>query len=71
MRCPVVPLILGFVLGGTLEDNLRRALSVSNGDWWTLVDGPVTMALWFATLALLAAPPLLRRFRGARQGDNV
>ena len=32
MHFPMSPLILGFVLGEMLEQNLRRALSISNGN---------------------------------------
>ncbi|WP_204319247.1 tripartite tricarboxylate transporter permease, partial [Escherichia coli] len=33
MHFPMSPLILGFVLGEMLEQNLRRALSISNGEF--------------------------------------
>ena len=35
---PMAPLILGFVLGDMMEQNLRRALSISNGDLAILLD---------------------------------
>ncbi|MEX0631613.1 hypothetical protein M8494_04035 [Serratia ureilytica] len=36
MHFPMSPLILGFVLGEMLEQNLRRALSISNGEFGIL-----------------------------------
>ncbi|MCU0888216.1 MAG: tripartite tricarboxylate transporter permease [Rubritepida sp.] len=60
---PLVPIILGFVLGRMLEDNLRRAMSLSDGDATALLASPVSIALWGLT-ALALLWPLLRR-RGA------
>ncbi|MDE2397881.1 MAG: tripartite tricarboxylate transporter permease, partial [Burkholderiales bacterium] len=63
---PMAPLILGFVLGDLMEQNLRRALSISNGELGVLVSSPITRALWFAALVMLVLPPLLR-WRGRRR----
>jgi len=65
-RCdvPMAPLILGFVLGDMMEQNLRRALSISDGGLEILVSSPVAIGLWIATLLLLLAP-LWRRSRRA------
>jgi putative tricarboxylic transport membrane protein len=57
---PLVPIVLGFVLGRMLEDNLRRALSLSDGDALALLASPVSMALWAMT-ALALLWPLFRR----------
>ena len=43
---PLSALILGFVLGEMMEDNLRRALSISNGELGILYGSPITLALW-------------------------
>lgn len=48
----LAPVILGFVLGGLFEDNLRRALSISAGDWSILISS--TDSIVFYTLAVLA-----------------
>ncbi|MFN3447319.1 MAG: tripartite tricarboxylate transporter permease [Roseococcus sp.] len=57
---PLVPIVLGFVLGRMLEDNLRRALSLSDGDALALLASPVSMGLWAMT-ALALLWPLFRR----------
>lgn len=59
------PLLLGFVLGPMMEENLRRALLLSRGDFSTLVTRPLSLSLLIATLALLAivALPAIRRTR--------
>jgi len=56
---PLVPIILGFVLGRMLEDNLRRALSLSGGDVVALVESPVSIALWVLTAGALVWPLIM------------
>lgn len=56
---PLVPIILGFVLGRMLEDNLRRALSLSGGDVVALVESPVSIALWVLTAGALLWPLIM------------
>lgn len=57
---PMAPLILGFVLGDMMEQNLRRALSISNGEPGILLGSPISVGLWIGVLFMLAVPPLLR-----------
>lgn len=57
---PMAPLILGFVLGDMMEQNLRRALSISNGDSGILVGSPITQGLWLAAVLMLVVPVTLR-----------
>jgi putative tricarboxylic transport membrane protein len=57
---PMAPLILGFVLGDLMEQNLRRALSITNGDASILVHSPISMGLWIAAAAMVLVPPAMR-----------
>ena len=57
---PMAPLILGFVLGDMMEQNLRRALSITNGDASILVGSPICIGLWLGAAAMVGVPPLLR-----------
>lgn len=57
---PMAPLILGFVLGDMMEQNLRRALSITNGDIVILYESRIAQGLWLAAIAMLVLPPLLR-----------
>ena len=57
---PMAPLILGFVLGDLMEQNLRRALSITNGELGILVESPISIGLWIAAAAMLLLPPLVR-----------
>lgn len=65
MDFPLAPVILALVLGPLMEVNLRRALSLSNGDWSTLYSTPLTMGLW-VMVALSLLFPLLKVLRRAR-----
>ncbi len=63
---PMAPLILGFVLGDLMEQNLRRALSITNGELGILVESPISIGLWIAAATMLLLPPLVRRFTRGR-----
>ena len=63
MHFPMSPLILGFVLGEMLEQNLRRALSISNGEFGILWSSSIAQTLLVLAVAVLALPPLLRLMR--------
>ena len=63
--CEPGPLILAFVLGPLLEENLQRALVLSNGDVTTFLTNPIS-ALFLAialALVMLIAFPSLKRVR--------
>jgi len=53
---PMAPLLLGFILGGLLEDNLVRSLEIYNGSLSFLYARPVTLAINMVTLCFLAMP---------------
>jgi putative tricarboxylic transport membrane protein len=57
---PMAPLILGFVLGDLMEQNLRRALSITNGELGILVESPISKGLWVGALLMVVIPPLMR-----------
>ena len=59
------PLVLAFVLGPMLENNLRKSLILSQGDLMTFVERPISAACLAFAVALLIAPllPSLRKKR--------
>lgn len=65
LDCELAPLILGFVLGPLMEENLRRALLISRGDLTVLVREPISLAFLVAAVLLLVvvAAPAIRRKR--------
>ncbi len=60
---PMAPLILGFVLGEMMEQNLRRALSITNGELGILLESPISKGLWLIAMLMVVVPPLLRLHR--------
>ena len=69
VRIPLIPVILGLILGPLMERNLRRALSLSRGDWTYLFDSPISILLWVLSLISLLLPFLIARF--AARGGNA
>ncbi|NBZ89139.1 tripartite tricarboxylate transporter permease [Stagnihabitans tardus] len=62
---PIAPVVVGLILGPMAESQLRRALSISQGDWTTLVSTPVSAGILFAAALALVVPMILRlRGRG-------
>ncbi len=57
---PTVPVILGILLGGNMEDNLRRAMVLSDGDPLYLFSSPIAIGLWIAAILGFVAPMFLR-----------
>lgn len=57
---PTVPVILGILLGGHMEDALRRAMVLSDGDWAFLFSSPIAIGLWIAAIAGFVAPMFFR-----------
>ena len=64
---PMAPLVLGVVLGDMMEQNLRRALSITNGDPVVLYSSPVSIGLWIAAAAVVIVPQLMRRLSARRR----
>jgi putative tricarboxylic transport membrane protein len=54
-------------LGGIMETNLRRALSISNGDWSILVSSPLTWVLWALVAAMLGLSAFFEMRHARRQ----
>ena len=59
---PMPPLILAFVLGGLMEENLRRSLLISDGSWSFLWDRPLTVVIMITILAIVSWQ-IFRSFR--------
>jgi putative tricarboxylic transport membrane protein len=65
LDCEPAPLVLGFVLGPMMEENLRRALLISRGDPMVFVTEPISLAFLVAAMLLLIviAAPAIRKKR--------
>ncbi|MRT21759.1 tripartite tricarboxylate transporter permease [Comamonas sp. CAH-2] len=53
LRFEAAPLLLGYILGPMVEENLRRALLLSRGDPAIFFDRPISATLLYVTLAML------------------
>lgn len=53
LNCEPAPLLLGFILGPMMEENLRRALLLSRGDWSTFVTRPLSAGLLLAAVLMV------------------
>lgn len=58
--------MLALVLGPMIENNMRRALTISNGDFSIFVTNPLSLTFLIVTLLWLVVPLLLRL-----KGKNV
>jgi putative tricarboxylic transport membrane protein len=63
---PTAPVIIGMILGPLAEAQLRRSLSISQGDWMVFLQKPISATLLGITLAIVVVPWAWRRF-GKRQ----
>jgi len=71
LNVPMAPLILGVVLGDMMEQNLRRALSITNGEVHILYGSAVTQGLWAAAVAVVVVPMAMRAYKKRqRSGDH-
>ena len=59
---PTVPIILGILLGGLMENKLRQAMVISGGDWTYLFSSPIAIGLWIAAVVGFVAPMFLSKF---------
>ena len=65
LKCEPAPLILGFILGPMMEENLRRAMLLSRGDPTVFFTRPLSLGLLIAAVALvvLVALPQIKSTR--------
>jgi putative tricarboxylic transport membrane protein len=62
MRFPAAPLLLGFVLGPMIEENFRRSMVLSRGDFAIFIERPISLVFVVLT-ALVLGHTLWRVFR--------
>ena len=66
LGCEPAPLLLGFILGPMMEENLRRALLLSRGDWTTFATRPLSAGLLVAA-ALMIVVVMLPSIKNKRE----
>ena len=70
MSFPMAPLLLGFILGGLMEDNLRRALLIYDESLSFMWERPLTLGINVATLFVLFFP-MIRSFIASRRNNVI
>jgi putative tricarboxylic transport membrane protein len=68
---PVLPLVLGVILGPLMETKLREALTISGGDPAILWSEPLAVAIYAVLLLVLVTRPLLSRWRSRTESRIV
>jgi TctA family transporter len=73
LECEPAPLILGFVLGPMMEENLRRGMLLSRGDPSVFFTRPLSLAFLLMALAMLivVTVPAIRRRRKDAFGEEA
>lgn len=66
LEFPLPPVVLGLILGGFAEENLRLALRIGRGDWMTLFANYTSLVLVTLTVAVIVGPVLKRHFFAKR-----
>ncbi|WP_298260433.1 tripartite tricarboxylate transporter permease [uncultured Litoreibacter sp.] len=70
LEVPLVPVILGILLGNQMEVNLRRAMTISDGDWLVLVGSPLAIILWLIAITGFMLPMFIGRRMKSRIEDE-
>ncbi|MBN9426680.1 MAG: tripartite tricarboxylate transporter permease [Burkholderiales bacterium] len=73
LDCEPAPLLLGFVLGKLLEEYLRRAMTISRGDWSVFITRPLSATLLGIAVVLLIIvflPAIAKKREEAFQADD-
>ena len=56
IQMPVAPVVFGLVLGPLLEENIRRSLIVSGGDWSVFFERPISLIFILISILALGLP---------------
>jgi putative tricarboxylic transport membrane protein len=68
---PLAPLLLAFILGPLLENNLLQSLSMSGGSPLIFVEHRIALALIAAAVVLLFTSLVLMRYTSRRVGETA
>ncbi|WP_121632325.1 tripartite tricarboxylate transporter permease [Tropicibacter alexandrii] len=67
LKFPLPPVVLGLILGGFAEENLRLALRIGRGDPMILFQNTTSLILVALTIAVIVGPTLKKRYIDSRK----
>ncbi len=71
LKVPLVPVVIGFVLGNTMDSNLRKGLVMTGGDFWAFVTRPITAVILLITIAVLVYSSIKEVIRKRKNKVNI
>jgi TctA family transporter len=60
------PILMGFILGPRVEENFRRSMIISEGDFWTFIERPISAVFLGFCVLLIGAQVFFWLRRGKR-----
>ncbi|RDL44494.1 C4-dicarboxylate ABC transporter permease [Marinomonas piezotolerans] len=69
-KFPLPPVVLGLILGGFAEENLRLTLLIGQGQWSSLFANTTSLVLVAMTIAVVVGPMIKRRVVKARKSES-
>lgn len=67
---PVAPLVLGLVLGGMIETELRRSVLLGDNSLMIFFERPIAIGIFVLAIAIVTAPMVLKLVRNTRNQQN-
>jgi putative tricarboxylic transport membrane protein len=64
---PIIPCVLGFVLGPMIEVNFRQSLTISDGSWLVFIDRPISLVIYGLVALTFVSQPLMARLKRRRR----
>ncbi len=71
LKFPLPPVVLGLILGGFAEENLRLALRIGRGDWMVLFSNVTSLVIVALTVAVIVGPILKKKFAQTKTQDAI
>ena len=68
---PMAPMLLGYILGGLMESNLSRALTISDGSFAFLWERPLTLSIVIIAVLALLLPPVIEYWKKRKHIPEV
>ena len=69
LKFPLPPVVLGLILGGFAEENLRLALRIGRGDWMVLFSNVTSLVIVALTVAVIVGPILKKKLAKSKTQD--